>query len=113
MIKEINFLPNEIVIEEEKKGFFGIKKKTININIQSIKQIEKCVQDEVITSINIKYKEYEMYFIENVNYNGDLNVIYEKILNYREGNLFEVVETDLTNGEPTITILFEGNLPNN
>jgi len=107
MIKEIKFLPNEIIIEEEKKGLFGTKQKTNNINIQTIRQLERQIEDNELLCIAIHYGDFDMYFIQSNQYDGDLEMIYEKVLNYRKDNSFEVVSTDLTSGSPEITVILE------
>lgn len=109
MIKEIKFLQDNIVIEEQKKGFFGIKNKTVNINIKLINQIERQIVNQELVAVTINYGNYQMYFIEKQNCEKDLKEVYENIMNIRKENLFEVVETDLTNGEPIINVLIKKN----
>lgn len=82
MIKKIDILENSIEITEEKKGIFGIKEYTSKIEKSSINTIERITKNnELIGVIIWDNKGSILYAIGVKNYEGDLEEIYNKILN--------------------------------
>ena len=107
MIKAIRYEATEIIIEEEKKGLFGKKNKTTTINSKSITEIERVIENGELKSVNIHYNDYDIFFIEEYNIEGNISIIFEKIMEYRKETLFEIYETDFTSGNPEFTVILE------
>lgn len=95
MIQEINILPNNIIIKEEKKGLFKSKENTLKIDIDSIDKIEKIKQNNEIIGIVFWNENDVIYAIGIKNYEKDLEELLNKILVNINEDKVEIVETEL------------------